>query len=230
MRYGPQGEPVCETYAERSLSQAELRLARGKYLRKLEANTESALAAIREGRIMELDEAAALVAAHKRPDSSVAAGTDRDKVNTETVVLVGPQGEKILATSEEGICPLCGQQFPENASADNPVPPGNTKVGIDPADDDGSNLDPNMYPNSDTTGGAVGGQVRENMFELLRSRGHKSKGDFWKELQNFFDVPDDADPDDPAYIDDEDLRCAIGTLFHDRRPVNVQKGMSAKTA
>lgn len=228
MRYGPQGELICETYAERSLSQAEMRLARGKYLRKLEANTESALAAIREGRIMELDEAAALVAAHKRPDSSVA-GTDRDKVKTETAVLVGPQGEKILATSEEGICPLCGQQFPENASADNPVPPGNTKVGIDPADDDGSNLDPNMYPNSDTTGGAVGGQVRENMFELLRARRHQHS-DIFDQIHKFFDVDDDDfDLDDDAMA----LRTQFAELFafqsKKRLPVNVKNGMSGKT-
>ncbi|HKN70656.1 MAG TPA: hypothetical protein VJX30_06490 [Terriglobales bacterium] len=48
----------------------------------------------------------------KVPNSSVASGTDRDIVNTETAVLVGPQGEKIYPL--DGICPVCGHaQFPE---------------------------------------------------------------------------------------------------------------------
>ena len=58
-----------------------------------------------------------------------------------------------------------------------------TKVGIDPADDDGSNLDPNMYPNSDTTGGTTGGsQIRDNMFELLRDTIAAVPQKYWSRL------------------------------------------------
>lgn len=64
----------------------------------------------------------------KTPDSSIANGTDRAVVNTETAVLVGPQGEKIFPTAD-GICPVCGQQFPEACSqpgADLSAQPGAT--------------------------------------------------------------------------------------------------------
>lgn len=64
----------------------------------------------------------------KVPNSSVAAGTDRDIVDTEQAVLIGPQGEKIYPTAD-GICPVCGQQFPEACSqpgADLSAQPGAT--------------------------------------------------------------------------------------------------------
>jgi hypothetical protein len=64
----------------------------------------------------------------KVPDSPVASGTDRDIVEAENAVLVGPQGEKIYPTAD-GICPACGQQFPEECSQpgeDLDVEPGAT--------------------------------------------------------------------------------------------------------
>ncbi len=104
-----------------------------------------------------------------KADSSVASGTDRDIVNTETAVLVGPQGEKIFPTAD-GICPVCGQQFPEACSqpgADLSAQPGSTPDPeaireddyIDEIDEP-EDEDPNNAPADD----------RENMFELLRKR------------------------------------------------------------
>jgi|SRR5271157_3336249 len=64
-----------------------------------------------------------------KADSSVAAGTDRGTVDTETAVLVGPQGEKIYPVSDSGICPVCGQVWGETASqpgADMSAQPGAT--------------------------------------------------------------------------------------------------------
>lgn len=58
-----------------------------------------------------------------------------------------------------------------------------TEVGINPKDDDGSNPDPNMYPNSDTTGGTTGGsQIRDNMFELLRDTIAAVPQKYWSRL------------------------------------------------
>jgi hypothetical protein len=45
-----------------------------------------------------------------RPDSSVAAGTERGQ---EMEYAVGPQGEQLFV---DELCPTCGQPFPESAS------------------------------------------------------------------------------------------------------------------
>jgi hypothetical protein len=50
------------------------------------------------------------------PDSSVAAGTDRDALIQEyaaTLPKLGPQGEP-LPPVPEGTCPLCGQELPDD--------------------------------------------------------------------------------------------------------------------
>jgi hypothetical protein len=48
------------------------------------------------------------------PDSAVASGTDRDIVNSEKAVLIGPQGE-LIYPSLDVLCPTCGQPFREEA-------------------------------------------------------------------------------------------------------------------
>ena len=67
----------------------------------------------------------------KVPTSAIASGTDRDKAMSEYAakIVVGPQGEVVLPTCESGICPLCGQGFPEANSqpgADLSAQPGAT--------------------------------------------------------------------------------------------------------
>jgi hypothetical protein len=66
-------------------------------------------------------------------DSSVASGTDRD-IDTERAVLVGPQGEKIYPTAD-GICPVCGQSFPEECSRPSGEPDGFDDSDNEPVDD-----------------------------------------------------------------------------------------------
>jgi len=87
----------------------------------------------------------------KVPTSAAASGTDRDIVNTEQAVLVGPQGEKIYPVNDSGICPVCGQQFPEAASLPQP--------GTEPSGfDDDSIPDSNTAPVDD----------RDDIVELLK--------------------------------------------------------------
>jgi len=51
------------------------------------------------------------------PTSAVAAGTDREQAITKFAAsIVGPQGEILRPTCEEGICPLCQQAWPEVSS------------------------------------------------------------------------------------------------------------------
>lgn len=91
----------------------------------------------------------------KKADSSVANGTDRDVVNTEQVVLVGPQGEKIYPTAESSICPVCGQEFPEACSEDGgQVSDPQQMLRVDMGVFD----DPDNEPVDD----------RENLFEMLK--------------------------------------------------------------
>ena len=68
----------------------------------------------------------------EKSDSAVAAGTDREKA--------------VRPSSENGICPLCGADFPEQCSQ-----PGAEPDGFD---------DPDNAPVDD----------RDDMVELLRSR------------------------------------------------------------
>lgn len=51
-------------------------------------------------------------------NSALAAGTDRDAAMKQFAakIIRGPQNEIILPPTEEGICPLCGQDFPESCS------------------------------------------------------------------------------------------------------------------
>ena len=57
-------------------------------------------------------------------DSSVAAGTDREQAITKFAasIIRGPQNEIILPPCEEGICPLCGADFPESCSQPSDTP------------------------------------------------------------------------------------------------------------
>lgn len=82
------------------------------------------------------------------PDSSVTSGTDREQAVKEFAakILRGPQNEIILPPTEQGICPLCGADFPESCS----------QPGESPDDFD----DPDIAPVDD----------RDDMVELLRSR------------------------------------------------------------
>lgn len=82
----------------------------------------------------------------KVPTSAVASGTDREQAVKKFAASIvrGPQGEIILPPTEQGICPLCGADFPEACSQ-----PGVEPDGFD---------DPNNAVVDD----------RENMFELLK--------------------------------------------------------------
>lgn len=95
------------------------------------------------------------IPAKKATDSSVANGTDRDSVNTEQAVLVGPQGEKIYPVNDSGICPVCQQQWPEACSEDGgQVSDPQEMLRVDMGESD----DPDNCPVDD----------RDNMFEMLR--------------------------------------------------------------
>ncbi len=97
MIFGPQNEPIPETEQESCLTTAELRMA--KHERDVAVDGPG-------------------FGPTKVPTSAVASGTDRDKAMSEYAakIVVGPQGEVVLPTCESGICPLCGQGFPETCS------------------------------------------------------------------------------------------------------------------
>jgi hypothetical protein len=125
MRWGPQCEPIPETEAELRLSTAELREARHKhksFLKDIEKflavpddDDEDDLDDVGDSTDRDVSADGSGFGPVVTPDSSVASGTDRDRVATEQAVLIGPQGEKIYPTAD-GICPVCGQQFPEQCS------------------------------------------------------------------------------------------------------------------
>ena len=78
--------------------------------------------------------------------TAVASGTDREQAIKQFAakIIRGPQNEIILPPTEQGICPLCGADFPEACSQ-----PGAEADGFD---------DPDNAPVDD----------RENMLELLK--------------------------------------------------------------
>src|SRR5271157_5628726 len=81
----------------------------------------------------------------KVPTSAVASGTDREQAIKQFAakIIRGPQNEIILPPTEQGICPLCGADFPESCSAPSAEPDGFDDPDDAPVDD------------------------RENMFEML---------------------------------------------------------------
>ncbi len=153
-----------------------------------------------------------------RPDSVVAAGTDREQaVSNFASKLVGPQGEIIRPVCEEGICPLCQQQWPECASANELDPRA-------PVEQDSAFID--SLPPQDPTTAITQLDSRENMFELLRSRRHQHS-DIFDKIAAFFNVDDDDfDVDDDAMA----MREQFAELFkfQSEHPKNYKTGMTAK--
>lgn len=131
MIFGPQNEPIPETEQESCLTTAELR-AEKHHKKHHKSLLKDALEFFddpddnddpddddpddADDRDVAVDGPG--FGPTKVPTSAVASGTDRDKAMSEYAaqIVVGPQGEVVLPTCESGICPLCGQGFPETCS------------------------------------------------------------------------------------------------------------------